>query len=129
MERLTKLYKERYKGFNVRHFHEFAIREHGITRGYTWTRGVLARAGLVAPSGRGGPHRLRRERKPMHGLMIHQDGSNHQRKKGTIPFLSCRSLSGFHFISTQTTGSVTFFPVKWIAPAKSPPEAAQIRWR
>ncbi len=77
VERLTKLYKERYKGFNVRHFHEFSVREHGIKRGYTWTRGVLARAGLVAPSGRGGPHRLRRERKPMQGMMIHQDGSTH----------------------------------------------------
>ena len=77
VERLTKLYKERYKGFNVRHFHEFSVREHGIKRGYTWTRGVLVRAGLVAPSGRGGPHRLRRERKPMRGMMIHQDGSKH----------------------------------------------------
>lgn len=75
--RVTKLYRERYDGFNVRHFHEFAKREHGLERGYTWTRTVLAKAGLVAPSKRGGPHRLRRPRRPMRGMMIHQDASKH----------------------------------------------------
>lgn len=76
--RVTKLYRERYDGFNVRHFHEFAKREHGLERGYTWTRIALAKAGLVAPSKRGGPHRLRRPRRPMRGMMIHQDASKHR---------------------------------------------------
>jgi len=75
--KVTKLYRERYDGFNVRHFHEFAKRDHGLERGYTWMRTVLARAGLVAPSKRGGPHRLRRPRRPMRGMMIHQDASKH----------------------------------------------------
>ena len=76
--RVTQLYRERYDGFNVRHFHEFAKREHGLERGYTWTRTVLSKAGLVAPSKRGGPHRLRRPRRPMRGMMIHQDASKHR---------------------------------------------------
>jgi transposase len=76
--KVTKLYRERYEGFNVRHFHEFAKREHGLERGYTWTRTVLAKAGLVAPGKRGGPHRLRRPRRPMRGMMIHQDASKHR---------------------------------------------------
>ena len=75
--RVTQLYRERYAGFNVRHFHEFAVREHGVMRGYSWTRTVLAQAGLVMPGKRGGAHRLRRPRKPMRGMMLHQDASKH----------------------------------------------------
>jgi hypothetical protein len=75
--KVTKLYRERYDGFNVRHFHEFAKREHGLKRGYTWTRTVLVRAGLVLPLKQGGAHRLKRPRKPMRGMMLHQDASKH----------------------------------------------------
>jgi transposase len=75
--RITRLYRERYQGFSVRHFYEFARREHGLALGHTWTRGVLQQAGLVAPCGRGGPHRLRRPRKPTVGMMLHQDASKH----------------------------------------------------
>lgn len=32
---------------------------------------------LVKKSKRGGDHRLRRERRPMAGMMIHEDGSTH----------------------------------------------------
>jgi transposase len=76
-EVLTTLYREKYSGFNVRHFHEIAVREHGVTRGYTWTRKSLSAAGLVTPSKRGGAHRLRRPRRPMAGMMLHQDASKH----------------------------------------------------
>jgi transposase len=77
LEELTRLYKEKYDGFNMRHFHEFAQRDHNLMRGYTWTRLRLLDAGLVEPSKRGGPHRLRRPRRPMRGMMIHQDASKH----------------------------------------------------
>ncbi len=33
---------------------------------------------MVQKSKRGGPQRLRRERRPMVGMMIHQDGSTHR---------------------------------------------------
>jgi Helix-turn-helix domain len=75
---ITRLYRERYEGFNTRHFHEFARRDHSLCRGYTWTRLVLLQAGLVTPSKRGGAHRLRRPRRPMRGMMIHQDASMHR---------------------------------------------------
>lgn len=74
---VTRLYRDRYRGFNVRHFHEFAKRDHALQWSYTWTRLTLLRAGLVTPSKRGGPHRLRRPRRPMRGMMIHQDASKH----------------------------------------------------
>ena len=77
VKRITKLYAEKYRGFNVKHFHEFACREHGLKYGYTWTKTQLEKAGLVRKSKRGGDHRLRRDRRPMAGMMIHQDGSTH----------------------------------------------------
>lgn len=77
VERITRLYEERYRGFNVKHFHEFASRDHGLKYGYTWTKIQLEKAGLVKKGKRGGDHRLRRERRPMAGMMLHQDGSTH----------------------------------------------------
>ena len=77
VEHITRLYADQYRGFNVKHFHEFAQREHGVHYGYTWTKNVLEQKGLVRKSKRGGDHRLRRERRPMEGMMIHQDGSTH----------------------------------------------------
>ena len=78
VQEMCQLYKERYRSFSVKHFHEFATREHGLTYGYTWMKTRLENAGLVKKSKRGGDHRLRRERRPMAGMMIHQDGSTHR---------------------------------------------------
>lgn len=75
---ITKLYAQLYRGFSVRHFHEFAVREHGFKRSYNWTRNKLEEAHLVKRGKRGGDHRLRRERRPMAGMMLHQDGSTHR---------------------------------------------------
>ena len=77
VRRITKLYEERYKGFSVKHFHEFARREHSLMFGYTWCKNTLTQAGLIKTEKRGGPHRQRRPRKPMAGMMLHQDGSTH----------------------------------------------------
>lgn len=78
VEFITKLYAEKYRGFNVRHFHEFAVREHNFKRSYNWTKNKLEEALLIKRGKRGGDHRLRRERRPMAGMMIHQDGSTHR---------------------------------------------------
>ena len=77
VERITRLYRERYEGFSVRYFHEFAVRDHGHRPGYRWTRTVLREAGCVAACKQGGKHRLRRPRRPMRGMMLHQDASTH----------------------------------------------------
>jgi transposase len=78
VEYVTKLFSNKYKAFSVKHFYEFAKREHGVTRSYGWTKNKLIEAGLVLKSNRGGKHRLRRERKAMAGMMLHQDGSKHR---------------------------------------------------
>ncbi len=72
------LFKTRYDGFTVKHFHEKLIEEHGGARSYTWTKNKLQEAGLVKKAKRRGAHRRKRERKPLPGMMLHQDGSTHE---------------------------------------------------
>jgi transposase len=74
-KRVVALYKERYRGWNVKHFHEQLVREHGFQWGYTWVKTQLHTAGLVERAKRRGAHRRKRERKPFEGMMLHQDGS------------------------------------------------------
>jgi transposase len=71
------LYRDRYEGFTVKHFHELAETRHGYRLGYTVTRLALQQAGLVRPAPRRGAHRRRRPRRPMASLLLHQDGSRH----------------------------------------------------
>ena len=78
VEFITRLFENRYKDFSVKHFYDFAKREHGVKRSYGWVKNKLLETGLVEKSNRGGKHRLRRERKAMEGMMIHQDGSTHR---------------------------------------------------
>lgn len=74
---INSLYTEKYRGFNVAHYHQFLVEHHGLNRSYDFVRCTLAESRLVLPSKRGGDHRLRRERKPMAGMMLHQDASTH----------------------------------------------------
>lgn len=76
-ERIAKLYETRYKGFTAKHFHEHLVRDHGYSWGYTWTKTFLHRAGLLKAAPRRGAHRRKRPRKPLPGMMLHQDGSRH----------------------------------------------------
>ena len=74
---LTDEYRRRYMGWNVKHFHSLYKRTGG-TRSYTWVKRRLQEAELVPKSRKRGAHRKRRERSPLPGMMIHQDGSTHQ---------------------------------------------------
>jgi transposase len=75
---VNQLYAEKYHGFNVKHYHQFLVEHHGLNRGYSFVKRTLEEAKLITKSKRGGDHRLRRPRKPMIGLMIHQDASTHR---------------------------------------------------
>jgi hypothetical protein len=72
---MLELYGGVYRGWNVKHFHEHLVRDHGFRWGYTWTKTQLHTAGLVERAKRRGAHRRKRERKPWEGMMLHQDGS------------------------------------------------------
>lgn len=76
--RMVTLYETRYTGWTVKHFHERWQQDHGGRRSYTWTKKTLQNAGHVARAPRRGAHRKKRPRKPLPGMMLHQDGSTHQ---------------------------------------------------
>lgn len=78
LDEVLRLYRERYFDLNVRHFHEKLTREHGFSVSYTWTKGVLQGAGLVKRQPRRGGHRKRRARRPLPGMLLHIDASQHQ---------------------------------------------------
>ncbi len=72
------LYRSRYSGWNVKHFYSWYCRDHGGQRSYTWVKNTLQAEGAVPRSPKRGTHRKRRERSPLPGMMIHQDGSVHE---------------------------------------------------
>jgi transposase len=78
VEEVLRLYQEQYFDFNVRHFHEKLSEEHGIKLSYTWVKQALQGAGLVKPSRKRGVHRKRRPRRPLPGMLLHIDASQHQ---------------------------------------------------
>lgn len=71
------LYRTRYNGFTARHFHEHLVRDHQFTWGYTWTKAFLQSKGLLVRAKTRGAHRRKRPRRPLPGMMLHQDGSRH----------------------------------------------------
>ena len=77
LEPLLRLYRERYAGFNVRHFCSIARREHGLVWSYSFVRQALQRAGLVKKHRPRGRHFVRRPPRACFGEMLHLDGSQH----------------------------------------------------
>jgi transposase len=78
IEQVLGLYREKYFDLNVRHFHEKLQSEHQVELSYSWVKGVLQGAGLVAKERKRGVHRQRRPRRPLPGMLLHIDGSEHR---------------------------------------------------
>jgi transposase len=78
VQRLLPLYRDRYQGFNVRHFHQLARRQHGVHFCYAFVKKALQSAGLVPKHRPRGRHRRRREPRPCFGELLHLDGSRHR---------------------------------------------------
>lgn len=76
-EEVEMLYRTRYAGFTAKHFHERLVQDHNFGWGYTWTKTFLHSKGLLEKAKRRGAHRRKRERRPLQGMMLHQDGSRH----------------------------------------------------
>jgi len=77
IERMLGLYSDIYRGFTVKHFHEQLVKRHNYVLGYTVTKLHLHRAGLVHKAKKRSAHRKKRPRRPMVGMMLHQDASTH----------------------------------------------------
>jgi len=77
---LTEKYRNQHRGWNAKHFHSWYQRNGG-SRSYTWVKKELQKAGLVKKTAKRGAHRKKRDRMPLPGMMIHQDGSRHNERR------------------------------------------------
>ena len=75
---IVQLYKSGFAGWNVAHFHSKYKAELSGARSYSWLKSVLQGAGVVKACKVRGKHRIKRERMPLAGMMIHQDASTHR---------------------------------------------------
>src|SRR5580704_11542780 len=84
-EEVERLYRTRYQGFTARHFHEHLVREHRFAWSYSWTKVFLRSQHLLPQAARRGAHRRKRPRRPLPGMMLHQDASRHAWLAGGPP--------------------------------------------
>ncbi len=77
-DRAEQLYRERYDGFTAKHFHEHLVKDHNFPFSYSWAKTFLHRRQLVPIAPRKGVHRKKRPRRPLIGMLLHQDGSRHR---------------------------------------------------
>src|SRR5712691_5605491 len=77
LERMLGLFRDKYADFTVKHFHEQLQKRHGYVLGYTVTKLALHAAGLVRKAPKRSAHRKKRPRRPLRGMLLHQDGSRH----------------------------------------------------
>jgi len=82
---IERLFRTRYVGFTAKHFHEHLVRDYAFSWGYTWTKAFLHSKGLLKKAERRGAHRRKRPRRPLPGMMLHQDGSRHAWLAGQPP--------------------------------------------
>jgi hypothetical protein len=75
-EPVLGLYKETYNDLNIRHFHEKLRDKHDLELSYIWVQKALQGAGLVAQRHKLGPHRRRRPRRPLPGMLLHFTAAN-----------------------------------------------------
>ncbi len=78
VEKVLGLYREKYFDLNVRHFHEKLQTEHQVEISYSWVKGLLQGAGMVPRGRQRGVHRQQRPRRPLPGMLLHIDGSEHR---------------------------------------------------
>ena len=75
---VLRLFETRYWDFTAKHFHEKLVGEHGFGLSYNWLRLTLQAHGKIKPAARRGAHRRKRPRRPLAGMLLHQDASSHE---------------------------------------------------
>ena len=78
VKEVLRLYREEYEDYNVSHFHEKLVEDHGVALSYEWVKKALQSAGLVSKGKSRGVHRKKRDRRPLKGMMVFCDGSPHE---------------------------------------------------
>jgi len=84
VDRVVQTYKSGFAGWNVAHFHSKYRAEFKGTRSYSWVKTVLQGAGLARKAKARGKHRIKRERAPLPGMLLHQDASTHRWVPGEV---------------------------------------------
>lgn len=84
VERVVQTYRSGFAGWNVAHFHGTYRAEFKGSRSYSWVKSILQGAGLARTGKRRGPHRRKRERAPLAGMLVHQDASSHGWVPGAV---------------------------------------------
>ena len=109
--RVLELFETRYPDFTAKHFHEKLVCEHGFGLSYNWLRLSLQAHGRRRAAPRRGAHRRKRPRRPVVGMMLHQDGSSHEWVAGqwwdlivTMDDATSEVYSGF-FVAEEGTMS------------------------
>lgn len=78
LERMLGFYRNKYADFTVKHFHEQLQKRHGYVLGYTVTKLALHAAGRVRKAPKRSAHRKKCPRRPLRGMLLHQDGLRHR---------------------------------------------------
>ncbi len=108
------MFRTRYQGFTARHFHEHLVREHRFALSYSWTKAFQQSRNLLPKAERRGAHRRKRPRRPLPGMMLHQDASRHSALAGSRPPLDLvvdngrcheRYLLGVSLVEEEGTAS------------------------
>jgi transposase len=107
VEHVLRWYRERYAGFNVRHFHEIARRDHGVTMSYSFVKQALQTAGLVKKHRPRGRHYRRREPRACFGELVHLDGSTH-RWLALVPEARCTLLATLDDATKQVLSAALY---------------------
>ena len=109
--RVLELFETRYPDFTAKHFHEKLVCEPGFGLSYNWLRLSLQAHGKIKPAPRREAHRRKRPRRPVVGMMLHQDGSSHEWVAGqwwdlivTLDDATSEVYSGF-FVAEEGTMS------------------------
>ncbi len=75
---VLELFDTRYFDFTAKHFWDKLVAEHEFAHSYNWVRLTLQAHGRIRPAPRRGAHRRKRPRRPLPGMLLHQDGSSHE---------------------------------------------------
>jgi transposase len=78
MMQVLELFDTRYRDFTAKHFWDKLVSDHDFKHSYNWVRLTLQAHGLTHKAPRRGAHRRKRPRRPLPGMMLHQDGSSHE---------------------------------------------------
>ena len=115
LEKVLQLYREKYFDCNVQHFHEKLVAQHNLQLSYTWVKLALPGAGLVAKQKRRGTHRRRRARRPLPGMLLPIDASQHAwfpdgRHYDLIPILDDATRAIYYAQLVEEEGTRTRMP-------------------